>query len=156
MDGEPTSLFVSVIGAWLLAGTLDITGATIHFKLRGGGSLSKLLQFIASGMLGRVAYDKGNASAALGLVLHYLFALIWTVVFFVAARAIPWLTQNAILSGVIYAIFVWGVMSFIVIPFSKIGKRPINVLQSLIGLCILIVCIGLPIALLAQRCFLQR
>jgi hypothetical protein len=42
-------------------------------------------------------------------------------------------------------------MNIIVIPISKIGLKQFHVLPTLIGMTILIICIGLPVALFADK-----
>jgi hypothetical protein len=148
-----TSLIGAIVQAWFIAGTLDITAATIHFLLRGGTTPLRLLQFIASGILGKDAFSGGLPTAFVGLVLHYGIALLWTTLFFLLAAKIPVLVQNVVVSGVVYAIVVWCMMSFIVLPLSNTVKQPFNPLQSFIGVCILMLCIGLPIAYFARKYF---
>ncbi len=148
-----TSLIWAIVQAWFIAGTLDITAATIHFLLRGGGNPQRLLQFIASAIMGKNAFSGGISTALLGLVLHYGIALVWTTLFFLLAAKIPMLVQNVAVSGVVYAIVVWCMMNFVVLPLSNIAKQPFNPLQSFIGVCILMLCIGLPIAYFARKYF---
>lgn len=149
----PSSLMWAIVQAWLIAGSLDITAATIHFLLRGGANPLRLLQFIASGILGKDAFAGGIATALVGLLLHYTIALIWTTLFFLVAARAPMLVQNVVVSGVMYAILVWCIMNFAVLPLSNAAKQPVNPLQSLIGAAILVLCIGIPIAYFARKYF---
>jgi hypothetical protein len=57
----------------LIVGTMDITSAIIITLLR-GGTIMRLVQFIASGLLGKQAFQGGLPIAALGLALHFLIA----------------------------------------------------------------------------------
>src|SRR5262249_36526809 len=59
-----TALVVMV--AWLLAGTLDITTAVFYY-VGPSARAARLLQGIASGLLGALAFDGGAATALLGL-----------------------------------------------------------------------------------------
>ncbi|MBL7992677.1 MAG: hypothetical protein JNN25_14655 [Candidatus Kapabacteria bacterium] len=149
----PASLITAILQAWLVVGSLDITAAIIHFLLRGGTSPLRLLQFVASGAMGQDAFTGGMTSGAVGLLFHYCIALIWTILFFLAAAKLPVLVENVAVSGVLYAVFVWVVMSFVVLPLSNTPKSPFNPIQAAIGACILIVCIGLPIAYFARKYF---
>jgi len=53
----------------LIVGTMDITSAII-ITLARGGTIMRLMQFIASGVLGKQAFQGGLPIAALGLALH--------------------------------------------------------------------------------------
>ena len=52
-------------------------------------TLPRILQSIASGLLGRAAFAGGTGIEALGLVLHFCVALGWTLVFVALLRAFP-------------------------------------------------------------------
>jgi hypothetical protein len=45
-----------------------------------------VFQYIASGLIGMNSFRGGLASAALGVVLLYVIALLWTAVFYAASR----------------------------------------------------------------------
>jgi len=135
-----------VLLAWVVAGTLDITAALTYYPLTAGIHRAAILRGIASGVLGSKAFDGGAATAALGLLLHYVIALIWTVVFFLAARSFDALTRHPIVVGLAYGVVVWAVMNLIVLPLSNVRRGPFNPTQAAIAAVILMVCIGLPIA----------
>ena len=112
-----------LIGA-LLAGTSDILYATGVSYFRSGVLPSRVLQFVASGALGPSAFEGGMATAAAGLGFHYLNALIWTAIFFVAAGIAPVLLRHPLMVGWLYGAFIFVVMNNIVVPLSRIGPRP--------------------------------
>ncbi len=64
----------------LIAGTLDLTSAFIVTALRGGSHV-RMLQSIASGLLGADSFTGGAATAALGVLVHFTIAFIWTIFF---------------------------------------------------------------------------
>src|SRR5215471_1253060 len=105
---------VIVTTAWLLAGTLDITTAILYYVGPSSARATRLLQGIASGVLGASAFNGGGATALLGLALHYLIALIWTLVFVAAFRSIGGLRRHLVLTGIAYGIVVWFVMNLVV------------------------------------------
>ena len=140
-----------VLFAWLVAGTLDVTAAVTYYPLVAGARAVRILQGIASGVLGPTAYDGGAATAALGLGLHYLIALIWTVVFLLAARRFKALTRYPVLVGLSYGVVVWAVMNLIVVPLSNARRAPFDPAQAAIAALILMLCIGLPIAVIVAR-----
>jgi hypothetical protein len=143
-----------VIG-WLIAGTCDITYATGFSYLRSGVAPSRILQSVASGVLGRAAFEGGTRTATLGLGLHYLNALIITTIFFLVARARPDLVRRPVLTGVVYGIVVYLVMNYVVIPLSAIGAigYPPPAIW-ITGVLVHMFLIGVPIALTARRAFL--
>jgi uncharacterized membrane protein len=142
---------VVVVGAWLLAGTLDISTAIFYYVGPSTPRVTRLLQGIASGLLGRAAFDGGTATALLGLALHYLIALIWTLVFLIAFRALGFLRRSLAATGVAYGITVWIVMTFVVLPLSNHSRAPFQLRGAVIAAVILILCIGLPISLVLGR-----
>jgi hypothetical protein len=134
----------------LIAGTLDISDALIFYGLRGVAP-TRLLQGIASGLLGRGSYAQGTRSAILGLLLHYFIATTAATIYIFASRRLP-LSRHPFLWGGLYGVCVYIVMNYVVLPLSKIGLRPTPPLVPLInGVAALIFCIGIPIALIARR-----
>ena len=107
----------------LIVGTADILDAFIFFGLRGTRPV-RILQGIASGILGRDAFSGGAATAALGAVLHYFiaFAIVW--VFLAASRRLPALARRPWLYGPLYGLVVYAVMNYVVIPLSLVTVRP--------------------------------
>lgn len=134
----------------LIAGTLDISDALIFYGLRGVSPI-RILQGIASGLIGRAAFAQGIRSALLGLLLHYFIATTVATIYIFASRCLP-LSRHPFLFGTLYGIVVYIVMNYVVIPLSQIGPRPTPPLLPLInGVAALIFCIGIPIALIARR-----
>jgi hypothetical protein len=134
----------------LIAGTLDISDAFIFSHFRGIAP-TRILQGIASGILGRASFTQGSRSALLGLFLHYFIATTVATIYIFASRRLP-LSRHPLLWGTVYGILVYLVMNYVVFPLSKIGFRPTPPLPSLInGVAALIFCIGIPIALIARR-----
>src|SRR5262249_34443218 len=147
----PRRTALVVTFAWLLAGTLDITTAVFYYVGPSSARAARLLQGIASGLLGALAFDGGAATALLGLALHYLIALIWTLVFFVACRTLGALRRQPVLTGIAYGIIVSFVMSLVVLPLSNVSRGPFQPRAPAIAATILILCIGLPISLVIGR-----
>ena len=88
----------------LTVGTLDILDAFTFFGIRNGVAPSRILQSIAAGLLGRASFQGGAATAALGLVLHFLIAFGIVGTYFVVARAVPALTRRPFLTGPLYGL----------------------------------------------------
>lgn len=136
----------------LIAGTLDLTGACVVSWLRAGVSPVRIMQSVASGLLGAPAYQGGAKTAVLGVVLHYFIATIWTVVFYLASRKLRFLIERPIPWGLVYGVIVYVLMNFVVLPISAFPQRTTPTLSSrIINLVIIMLCIGLPIALITRR-----
>jgi hypothetical protein len=143
-------LWKVIAGATLLVGTLDISDAFIFYGLR-GVTPSRILQGIASGVLGRAAFGMGHRSAVLGLFFHFFIAFSATTVFLLASRKLP-LGRHPMLYGTLFGAALYLVMNYIVLPLSRIGMRPTPPLIPLVnGVAALIVCIGIPLAFIARR-----
>jgi len=67
---RPYTVGRALVHGTLTVGILDILDAFIFFGLRGVTPV-RILQSIASGVLGRAAYQGGTRTAALGLALHF-------------------------------------------------------------------------------------
>ena len=143
--------FDTIVLGGLTAGVLDIADAFIVVSIN-GGTPTRVLQTIASGLLGREAYQGGAPVAALGLALHFLIAFGAASVFFLISRAFPVVLRYAVLSGLAFGLGVWAVMYYAVLPITF--HRP-NVLPAwpmlLNQLGIHALGVGLPIALFAWR-----
>jgi hypothetical protein len=141
---------IAVLWAGLTCGVMDITAALVVYGLVYGVPPLQLLQGIASGLLGRQAYRGGIATAALGLLLHFVIALSAAAAYFLVSRKFPFLIQQAVVSGVLYGVAVCFFMQQVV-ALSATVKRPFSVQLLLIGVVIHIFCVGLPIALLVRK-----
>ena len=155
MSTDRPALWKVIAGATLLVGTLDSFDAFIFYGLR-GVTPTRILQGIASGVLGRAAFAMGHRSALLGLFCHYFIALSATTVFLLASHKLP-LASHPFLYGALFGVALYVVMNYIVLPLSKIGLRPTPPLIPLInGVAALIFCIGIPLALIARRYIPQQ
>jgi hypothetical protein len=140
----------AIAAAGLAAGILDIAAAILYSAALGGRPV-RVLQYIASGLLGAEAFKGGAATAALGLALHLVIALGAAVVFYVASRRVDVLVRRPVLSGLLYGIVVWAVMNRVVVPLSAVARRPFSIEGAAIMIVIHMVCVGLPIALAVRR-----
>ena len=106
----PISPLVAVLAGGLTAALLDITYAFVAFGLR-GVSPARILQSIASGVLGKAAYRAGAGSALLGALLHVAIALVMAAVYVAASRRLPALNRRPWLWGPLYGIGCYLVMA---------------------------------------------
>jgi uncharacterized membrane protein YagU involved in acid resistance len=140
-----------LIKAGLIVGTLDILGACTYYYIKTGKNPLTILKFVASGVFGKTAFESGNIMLLWGLIFHFFIAFSFTIFFFWIFSKIPALSKNRILTGIVYGIFIWTVMQFLVVPLSKTAKSPFNLTNAIIGASILIVCIGIPLSLMAKN-----
>ncbi len=148
----PVSLLIK---GWLLAGTLDITAAIIQ-TLIAGGSISRLMQYIASGAFGAAAFEGGMAYAVLGLAFHYVIAFGWSFLFLLIYPKLSFAPQHRLLTGIGYGAFVWFMMNRIVLPLSNIAMRPFDPVRALIAATVLMVAIGIPLSFVASGYYSKR
>jgi hypothetical protein len=147
---RPRAFDTIVLGGFT-AGILDITDA-FAVAILNGGTPMRVLHAIASGLLGRAAYDGGLPSAALGLFLHFVIATSAATVFYLASTKMSFLLRHPLLWGPIFGLCVWAVMYQIVLPMTfgrPFTMPPLTSLLNQLGIHALGV--GLPIALWASR-----
>jgi len=148
---EKSGAWQAIILGGLIAGTLDLTSAFITTGLRGGSHV-RMLQSIASGLLGADSFTGGAATAALGVLAHFAIAFIWTIVFYLASRKIKFLIDQPIISGVLYGVVVYLLMYYVIVPLSAAPfQMPHNLEAIARDVFIHIICVGLPIALVVRR-----
>ncbi|GAA4044661.1 hypothetical protein GCM10022409_33410 [Hymenobacter glaciei] len=155
-EGHPVGWGRAAFVTGLLAGTLDITAACTQYVLTTHKSPVDVLDFIASALFGKEAFAGGVGMALTGLVAHYLIAIMFAVFFYWLSPRLTWLLEHPVLAGVFYGMAVWLLMNLVVLPNSRVGVRPLEPVPSAIGLGILILCIGLPIAVRATRYYNRR
>lgn len=152
IDGTraPLSPARALLLGGVTVGVLDALDAIVFFGMR-GASAERVLQSIASGLLGREAFGGGAATAALGLVLHFVIAFCVVAVYHAASRRMPALAARPLVYGPIYGVLVYVVMTFVVVPLSAAltGPFPPPLPVLLNGVLIHIVGVGLPSALSA-------
>ena len=150
------SFFASALTAGLVAGTLDIIAACTQAFLKTGTMPSQVLKYVASGAVDPKTFSSDTTLAAVGLLVHFIIAILFTFFFFFLARQIPSLVKYPVLIGVLYGVFVWGTMRFIILPYiSRLNPKPIAgeeaIKNAAIAAAIIVVCVGIPVALLARR-----
>jgi uncharacterized membrane protein YagU involved in acid resistance len=143
------AVFAILVGGGI-AGLLDITYAVVYSGWFGTPA-QRILQSVASGLLGKAAFDGGMVTAALGLVLHFLMMLLIAAVYYAASTRLGLLTRKAVPMGLLYGVCVFLVMRLVVLPLSAY-PFPVHLhpLSPLIPEVIAQSCVGLIIALAAR------
>ena len=143
----------AIVYGGLAVGVLDGLAAVILTLINGRSPIG-MFQYIASGLIGRVSYEGGWATILLGVSLHFLIAFIWATIYYGASLKLPALIRRPLIYGPIYGVVVYFAMQIIVLPLSAIRKDPFSFgtpPQTLRGIIVHILCVGLPIALMARR-----
>jgi hypothetical protein len=146
---KTSQAFRAIILAWLVVGVLDITSAFVIAAIRGTGSM-RMLQGITSGLIGARSFQGGLATAACGLAIHFLIAFTVVTIFYLASRRITFLTQHAIISGILYGVAVYLFMYWIVIRLVFPNAHP-SLSRDVTAVLVHISLIGLPTALIVRR-----
>jgi hypothetical protein len=145
----------TIFRATLLAGTLDGLAAAVKYVANTGKDPMNVFRFIASGVFGPKAFVGGITMGLWGIFFHYLIATGWVVLFFVVYPRIKLLSRNKYITGLSYGIIVWVTMNLVVLPLSNVPPLVMNSESIIIGMIILMTCIGLPISIIVNRHYTQ-
>jgi|ERR1700722_13542358 hypothetical protein len=132
----------------LIAGTLDLTYAIAVYSPH---RPILVPQTIASGVLGMKAYEGGMQTAILGVFLHFVIALGAATVFYVASRQIAFMTEHAVVSGLIFGALVYAFMHVIVLPLSEAPHGHSHLFTKVCEFVWHWFGVGLPIAISVRR-----
>ena len=112
----------AVVRAWLVTGVVDGLFSSALSVFAYGSTASRLFQGVASVPLGPAAFDGGAATVALGLLMHFGVAFIWSAAFLLVVTRSAWIrdalrcTRGVIAVAAVYGPVIWMVMSLAVIP----------------------------------------
>ena len=146
MSGRGAVLSAIFWGGFVAA-TLDI-GAAV---LISGKSFGFILQFIASGLVGKASFEGGAGTVALGFVLQELMGLIIAAVFVLASLKLPVLRRQWPIWGLLYGAGIFAVMNYVVVPLSAVGRFPKFSPESFVKNLVVMLLFGLIIAWFARR-----
>jgi hypothetical protein len=148
----PGSRLARVAAATAVVAAADLVDAVVVWVvIFQRSTVQRILQSIASGLLGPDAFRGGWGTAVLGLGLHVCVALGWTLVFLVLLERWPrlrtWVRTSggAIAVGLAYGALVWLLMDGVVLPLSRARVTPPTAPWFWIQLFTHPVVVGLPI-----------
>ncbi len=147
------NLLINLLITGLIARTLDILAAIF---IAAGGNVAGTFKFIARGVFGESAIKGGGEMIAWGAFFHYLIAMSWTAAYFLLYPKLSFLKWNKWFNAAAYGVIVWCGMNLIVIPLSQIAQRGFQLRNVIINILILMVCIGLPVALMADKFYAKN
>jgi len=134
----------AILWGGLAAGVGDSILALVLYRV----PLVVIYQSVASGLLGKAAYQGGLATAALGCALHFLIATTAAAVYVGASLALPMLRMQAVVCGVAFGAAVYLFMKYLVLPLSAVARLTPFEPLAMIGHALFV---GLPIALFARQ-----
>jgi hypothetical protein len=143
-------------GGWLLlaavgAAVLDL-GFAMLFWAADGVPATRILQSIATWLMGPAAYQGGVATAVLGSVLYV--ALMWTLaaLYCGLSRSFPRLVRQPVRFGLAYGALMYGLVFHIAVPLltaaGPASQRPDWIVACIAAYMVLV---GLPCAWAARR-----
>lgn len=142
------NVILHILWIGLLTGTLDGLAALIlNYKIHP----AVIFKFIASAVFGKAAFKGGAEMVVAGVVFHYLIAILFTNAFYLLYPFFKKALKNVYLIALLYGTTAWLIMNLVVIPVSQKAFPVIKAQVILTGIAILFVCLGLPIALIADR-----
>ena len=153
---RPGQRLRAIVVGGSIAGALDILFA-ICFAAVNGMAPQRLLQLVASGLIGEGAYDGGAPTALLGLAAHFGLSYLWAGLFVVAAARQPRLIAKPVVAGAAFGVIVFLVMRLVVLPLSAF-PHPVTFQPLAAGLDLLshMFLFGLPIAVAARRTLVAK
>jgi hypothetical protein len=137
----------AILYGGFVAGTIDI-GAAVAIN---GISPLIVLRAIASGLLGKTAFQGGLPISLLGLGLQWAMSLLIAAIFVFAAEQMAWLKRHWVTAGVLYGVAVFGVMEYVVVPLSAAWPKPHFTAGSFIENLLAMLLFGLIVAFFARR-----
>jgi hypothetical protein len=146
-----SSAWKGILAGGVIAGVLDIIFAFVFYGRRGTPPV-RILQSIASGLLGKKAFDGGAGTAALGAVFQLIIPTVAAAAYYGFDRALPVVRKHPVACGILYGIVIYGFMNFVVLPLSAIPWKPKFPVETLVpALLAHMFLVGLPIALSIRR-----
>ena len=145
-DAPKGRLLNAALLGGLIAGTVDIGAASLIFH----AGPDQILRAIASGLVGRAAAHGGNEILALGVGLQWAMSIVIAAIYDVAAQRLPMLARQWPLWGLLYGVGVYGVMTYVVVPLSRVTPHPQSLATQGKNLAAMLL-FGMIVAFFARR-----
>lgn len=114
----------AIAGGGLTAGLCDFVFASVFYPLRAHIPVERVWQSVASGVLGKEAFDGGYSAAALGVGLHFFIAVLMAAAFVLVALRLKFLPRYWLVFGPLYGLFLFYAMQGVVLPLSNVPVKP--------------------------------
>jgi uncharacterized membrane protein YagU involved in acid resistance len=138
-------IVLSALPASVFAGVPDIFAAAALVRQ----PPNRILQTVASGLLGRASYQGGWTTVALGLALQVAMSFVIALVYNLAVAQAAVIRDSPLMFGALYGVVVYVVMNFVVVPLSRAHPKPRWTPQSVIAMLIVMVVYAEIISLIA-------
>jgi hypothetical protein len=139
------------LAAGIVGGAFDLAAAATIYPAMYGIPPLRIVQSIASGVLGARAYEGGMQTALLGAGLHFLIAIVAGIVLAVAMTRIEALRQSVAVTAAGFGIAMYFFMQLIVLPLSQFAQNELSLAAHAVGLSIHIFIFALPMVLVARQ-----
>lgn len=146
----------TIVKAGLIAGTLDILSAFFYYYIKTQKNPVNILKYITTQVFGKTFFTNESAKAAMGLLIHYVIAFIWTIIFFIIYPHIKFFFKSRILTGLVYGIIIWVIMNLVIVPLGTLPKAPFNLSSAIINMLILIIAVGTPISIIVSKYYRDK
>ena len=140
----------TILLAGCAAAAIDLAFAFLFFGIGFGVAPMRVMHSIASGFFGSAAFEGGATTAAIGVVAHFFILIVAASFYYLASRRFAWLSRNAIVSGLLFGLAIYVVMTFLVLPLSATPPRH-SVWTAALGQFLIHPVIGVAIALIVRR-----
>jgi len=151
-SASSSNALLAIFWGGLACGVFDISQAFLAWGIQNGVKPVMILHHVASGLIGPArANQGGTATAALGLLLHFVIAFGAATVYYVASRWIPFMISHAAISGLLYGEMVFWFMRLVVVPLSRAPQGKFTMATLITGPIGHMFLVGLPIALAVRR-----
>jgi hypothetical protein len=140
----------AILYATLVVGVLDASDGVVFLGLHGENPI-RVLQYIASSLLGTRSFSDGFASAGLGLVLHFAVSLAVATIYILASRRVAVLRAQWVFFGLLYGAAVWTTMNLVVLPLTAVVHGPLTTAAVVNGVMGHALFVGLPSAFFAKK-----
>jgi uncharacterized membrane protein YagU involved in acid resistance len=128
-------LFISALSASVVAGIPDVFVAAALSRSPPG----RVLQTIASGLLGEASYAGGSTTMGLGLGLQIAMSFVIALIYNIAFSYVAGIRHSPLMSGALYGVVIFVVMNFVVVPLSRAHPKPDWDLKAVIAMLIVMV-----------------
>jgi len=149
-SSSSTDALLAIFWGGLACGVFDLTQAFIAWGLMGVKPVS-ILHHVASGLLGPKSFRGGAATAALGLLLHFVIAFGAATTYWISSRKIRFMIEHAMISGLLFGEAVFLFMYFVVVPLSAAPKGHFTTATLITGPIGHMFLVGLPIAVAVRH-----
>lgn len=147
---------VLIFRAGLLAGVFDILSAFLYYYVKSGKNPLNILNYISKVALGENGFPGSGLQQVSGMLIHFIIAFGWTILFFILYPRLKWLRVNKYVTAIVYGSFVWGMMNVVILPLWNNRAFEFKGETTIVNWLILVVAIGMPLSFIASRYYHQR